>query len=103
FHDNVMGIVPGGAHQPNGLDFWWDSFSGNTANCWFNNTSYRPITTDPAFPPGLPNCNNGQNPGSSVGTGNPTAESELLGCFAAISGGPPDTCPWFTTPPKPKP
>jgi Right handed beta helix region len=101
FHDNVMGIAPNGAHQPNGLDFWWDSFPGNTANCWYRNTSYRPVTTDP--PTGLPDCNGGTDPSLSVGTGNPTAESELLGCFAAIEGGPPGTCPWFQTPPKPSP
>ena len=23
---------------PNGVDFWWDEWSGNTGNCWFNNT-----------------------------------------------------------------
>ena len=23
---------------PNGIDFWWDEFSGNTGNCWFDNT-----------------------------------------------------------------
>jgi hypothetical protein len=103
FHDNVMGIALNGAHQPNGLDFWWDSFSGNTANCWFRNTSYRPVITDPAYPPGLPDCNNGTDPSLSVGTGNPPAEQELLACFAEIEGGPPGTCTWFQTPPKPSP
>jgi hypothetical protein len=103
FHDNVMGVAPNGAQQPNGLDFWWDSFPGNTANCWYRNTSYREVTTDPAYPPGLPDCNDGQDPSLSVGTGNPPAEAELLGCFAVIEGGPPDTCTWFETPPKPSP
>ena len=26
------------ATMPNGNDFWWDEFSGNTKNCWFGNT-----------------------------------------------------------------
>ena len=38
FHDNVMGVSPAGKQQPNGLDFWWDNFPGNTGNCWWDNT-----------------------------------------------------------------
>jgi hypothetical protein len=105
FHDNVMGIAPDGTHLPNGLDFWWDSYPNNTANCWWGNTSYRPITTDPST--GLPDCNNGTDPSQSVGTGNGPAEAELLRCFGSISSGPPDpddpNCDWFRTPPRPSP
>jgi hypothetical protein len=101
-HDNVMGVAPDGSAQPNGTDFWWDSFVGNTGNCWFNNhpAAGKQITTDPEP---LPNCNNGQDPGSSMGTGDMQNEGELFGCFAAFTATDydPTTCPWFETPPKP--
>jgi hypothetical protein len=42
---------------------------------------------------------------TSVGTGGPAQEQELLSCFAAIEQEEqkeePATCPWFTTPSKP--
>jgi hypothetical protein len=104
FHDNVMGIAPSGAHQPNGTDFWWSSWPGTTGNCWFKNTSYRPITSEPP-PPGLPNCNNGKDPSLSVGTGDAVAINELLSCLTAIDNPDPNdpNCSWFHTPPKPTP
>jgi hypothetical protein len=104
FHDNVMGIAPNGAHQPNGTDFWWSSWPGTTGNCWFKNTSYRPITSEPP-PPGLPNCNNGTDPSLSVGTGDAVAINELLSCLTAIDNPDPNdpNCSWFRTPPKPTP
>ena len=37
FTANVMGVAPDGAVQPNGTDFWWDAFPGNTGNCWWGN------------------------------------------------------------------
>jgi hypothetical protein len=103
FHDNVMGVSPSGQVQPNGLDFWWDNFAGNTANCWYDNQAApgKQVKTSPAS---LPDCNHGQNPSSSMGTGpDPANESELLGCLGAIETGgyDPTTCPWFVTPPKP--
>lgn len=104
FHHNAMGVAPNGSRQPNGTDFWWDSFPGNTGNCWFANQAApgRSITTSPPAPL-MPNCNNGQNPGSSTGIGWAPNEAELVGCLAAISTGSFDstTCPWFETPPKP--
>jgi hypothetical protein len=104
FHDNVMGIAPNGAHQPNGLDFWWSSWPGTTGNCWFKNTSYRPITSEPP-PPGLPNCNDGTDPSLSVGIGDAVAIGELLSCLTAIDNPDPNdpNCTWFKTPPKPTP
>jgi hypothetical protein len=104
FHDNLLGIAPSGAHKPNGLDFWWSSWPGTTGNCWFRNTSYRPITSLPA-PPDLPDCDNGTNPALSVGTGNQEAIAELLGCLTAIDNPDPNdpNCSWFRTPPKPTP
>ncbi len=104
FHDNLMGIAPNGSHQPNGQDFWWSSWPGTTGNCWYANRSYKPITSEPA-PPNLPNCKNGTDPSSSVGTGDPVAINELLTCLTAIDNPNPNDpdCTWFATPPKPKP
>jgi hypothetical protein len=104
FHDNVMGIAPNGAHQPNGTDFWWSSWPGTTGNCWYANHSYKPITSEPP-PPGLPNCNNGRDPSLSVGTGYGPAITELLSCLTAVDNPDPNdpNCSWFRTPPKPKP
>jgi Right handed beta helix region len=102
-YDNRMGVRPGGSPDPNGTDFWWDSFTGSRGNCWFRNTGPKPITTSP---PALPNCDNGTDPGTSVGTGYPPNESELTACLVAFEtrtfqqGGP---CPWFDTPPEPGP
>jgi hypothetical protein len=103
YFDNILGRAPGGAKKPNGLDFWWDSYPNNTGNCWHDNGTYTsdppPSPTPGASVPGfLP-----EDCSTSNGTGNPPAEAELLGCFAAIEKGDydPASCPWFETPPKP--
>lgn len=102
---NVMGVAPGGAARPNGTDFWWDSFLGNTGNCWWGNTAAagKKVTSDPAA---LPNCVNGTVPSSSIGLGNPLAEAELVACFAGfiVAGypyGDATTCDWTKTPARP--
>jgi hypothetical protein len=105
FHGNVMGVAPDGSSKPNGTDFWWDSFTGNTGNCWFSNTTAlgKSITSSPPAPL-LPDCNNGQDPSMSTGNGIPPSnEAELVQCLAGFStvGYDPNACPWFTTPPKP--
>jgi hypothetical protein len=104
FHDNVMGMAPDGKAEPNGTDFWWDDFAGNTGNCWYSNTAApgKSITSSPPAPL-LPNCGNGQNPSSSTGTGYPPNEGELVQCLAGFSavGYDPNACPWFKTPSKP--
>jgi hypothetical protein len=105
FHDNVMGIAPNGDVKPNGTDFWWDNYPGNTGNCWFSNRAApgKSITSSPP-PPLLPDCNNGQDPSMSTGNGIPPSnEAELVQCLAGFStvGYDPNTCPWFSTPPKP--
>jgi len=104
FYGNTMGVSPKGKVEPNGTDFWWDSFAQNTGNCWYDNKAApgASITSDPN-PLFLPNCSNGHDKSQSHGNGNPTAEAELLGCFGAIeaSGYDPSQCPWFATPPKP--
>jgi hypothetical protein len=107
FYGNVMGQAPDGTKARNGLDFWWDSYPSNTGNCWHDNTGVdgdrASLTSFPlqspvegASVPGfLP-----EDCASSVGTGGPTQEAELLGCFASFTFDA-DTCDWFATPPKP--
>jgi hypothetical protein len=103
-HHNVMGITPRDKAKPNGTDFWWDQFLGNTGNCWYANRGAGAITSSPP-PPLLPNCNNGQNPDSSIGLGNPINEAELAICAIPFITGDLDpgtsACPWFRTPEKP--
>jgi len=103
-YGNVMGRNLAGQADPNGVDFWWDSFVGNRHNCWYDNTGKNgtaaSVTSSPP-PLLLPrNCS------TSLGIGWPTNEVELLACFAGMEiedgGGPPlPTCNWFTTPPEP--
>jgi hypothetical protein len=100
-----MGVSPTGAVKPNGTDFWWDSFPGNTGNCWYGNKAApgSSVTTSPLL---LPDCANGSDPGSSVGIGDIPNESELIACLAGftVSGypdGDPNTCTWTATPAQP--
>jgi hypothetical protein len=107
FYGNAMGRAPDGSIKPNGTgdpatgrtDFWWDQFVGNTGNCWHDNTGQdgtaASVTSTPLMPLLPASCD-----GSSVGTGGPQQEAELLNCLADITF---DTrqCPWFTTPSKP--
>jgi hypothetical protein len=106
-YGNVMGQSPDGTKARNGVDFWWDSYVSNTGNCWHDNTG---VNGDRAslntFPPLGPVA--GQSiPGflpedcaSSIGTGGPTQEAELLACFADFTFDV-NSCDWFQTPPKP--
>jgi len=98
--DNKMGITPEGKADPNGLDFWWDSFAGSRGNCWYRNTGPKPITMSPA---GLPDCRDGRDFASSVGTGSPN-ELELISCVAAFETrnfDPDGPCPWMRPPTEP--
>ncbi|MEA2389137.1 MAG: hypothetical protein QOG41_1910 [Thermoleophilaceae bacterium] len=102
YHDNVMGIAPGGKRMPNGLDFWWDQHPSNTNNCWYHNVGVdgteSSITSDPP-PPMLPsNCQN-----VSTGATYAAKGPELGGCAASIENNEYNAtiCPWFTTPPPP--
>ncbi len=101
---NTMGVAPSGAVRPNGQDFWWDSFPTNTGNCWWGNVAApgKSVTSNTT----LPNCANGTQPSTSIGTGDIAAESELVACLAGlqVSGYPngEDTiCSWSITPNKP--
>jgi hypothetical protein len=99
YYNNVMGTAPDGTYMPNGVDFWWDNFPGNTGDCWYNNKAFtgKSIVTSPST---LPDCSGGKDPSTSVGTGDAANEQELLGCAGSVEGGT-DTCPWYSEPPKP--
>jgi hypothetical protein len=89
--------------HPNGTDFWWDEFSGNTGDCWYQNTGSDgtggsitgPGTGTP--PDVLPsNC------ATSTGGGDPAKTQYLIEC----SNGPdndtgPLDCDWWRPAPKP--
>jgi hypothetical protein len=100
YSGNTMGEAPNGTAKPNGLDFWWDDFPNSKGNCWYQNTGPAPVTTSPSA---LPDCDDGANPNSSVGNGDPANEGELLLCAAAFESEMynPDECPWFASPKKP--
>lgn len=132
FFDNHMGVAPedfrfpkaltrglggppihgeAGSALPNGVDFWWDEFTGNTANCWFGNTgpdgTRGSLRTDPplgptagaSLPAFLP-----EDCGSSLGVGNAAKTAVLLDCSTWSGGQTSDdflACDWFETPPRP--
>jgi hypothetical protein len=103
-HDNKMGITPDGKADRNGIDFWWDQFGGTRGNCWYRNYAAegRTILTSP--PGGLPDCDDGKDPASSTGTGNPQNEGELVSCVAAFETrnfDPNGPCPWLRPPTDP--
>lgn len=92
---------------PNGVDFWWDEFLGNTGNCWYKNTGWdgtsATITGSGAgLPPDPlpPDC----SPLLSIGTSDLIKEAVLLDCSMWSRG---ETsadrplCYWFDMPPRP--
>ena len=132
FYRNKMGQVPPGfkfpkaldqfgvphskssaKRMPNGTDFWWDEFSTNTGNCWYDNTGFDGKASSisgpggagrlPGTPPNLlPNCNGGKDPSSSVGGGDGAKLTYLVDC----GDGPdkdtsPTACDWWFAPEKP--
>jgi hypothetical protein len=95
-----------GPVKPNGNDFWWDEFAGNTGNCWYDNTGTDgtgasvtgPSNYGPALPPDIlpSNC------GTSVGLGDVAKEAYLLDCAISVEGnGTPLGCDFTKRPPKP--
>jgi hypothetical protein len=110
FHDNVMGQNRAGQADPNGTDFWWDQFPGNTGNCWYDNVgkngTRESLTASPSIGPVAGVSAPGFLPedcASSVGTTGPAQETELVGCLANFDQGAPTPCSWFTTPSEPQP
>jgi hypothetical protein len=101
--DNFMGMRPDGKTDINGVDFWWDQFPGARGNCWFRNVAPegRTVSTSPSP---LPNCDDGKDPASSIGTGNLQNESELGSCaivFETRDFDPNGPCPWVRAPADP--
>ena len=90
--------------MPNVNDFWWDEFSGNTGNCWFENTG-SDGTAGSITGPGSPSSPPDVLPSdcaTSVGQGDPVRTQYLIEC----SNGPDDDtgpmdCDWWQAPPKP--
>jgi Right handed beta helix region len=102
FYGNIMGVSPAGEKLPNGQDFWWDNFAGNTGNCWWDNTTAPGAELNNA-PASLPSCSGGKAPEESVGTSDFGNELELVSCFAAVSSRDySEPCPWFETPARPR-
>jgi hypothetical protein len=126
YHDNKMGRAPNGKRKPNGVDFWWDEAttltidlvdppqvvmeSGVEDNCWYDNGKY---TSNPPPPTASGAVQDGRLPEACENTtdGGVVYKShylgkvlnELLPCEGAIGGGvfDPESCAWFTSPPKP--
>jgi hypothetical protein len=106
-YGNKMGQAPDGSVAKNGLDFWWDQFLANTGNCWHDNTGPNGTRASlTALPPMSPVAGQSipgflpENCATSIGTGGPAQEAELLGCLASFTFDV-DACPWFATPAKP--
>src|SRR3954467_11833217 len=109
YYNNVMGRTPDGKVMPNGVDFWWDQFPGNTGNCWYSNLGpdgrTGSVTGDPVTPPAEGTSVPGFLPedcGSpaDIGTGNPVKEAVLVSCAANVSNSSNDdpVCDWFHPP-----
>ena len=90
FFDNVMGVAPDGAQRPNGVDFWWGDQTGDTNNCWHDNTgvdgTVASVTEEPDPLPS--DCANSAADG-------PQIHQELIECFLEQP-----TCTWAETPPQ---
>jgi hypothetical protein len=121
FFSNVMGKAPPGftfpgavdqfgadhssgpGPHPNGTDFWWDEFFGNTGNCWFNNIGPDGTAGSITGPgTGTPPDVLPSNCGTSAGNGDAAKEQYLLEC----SNGPdndtgPTDCDWWRPAPRP--
>ncbi len=122
FYNNVLGRAPAGfkfpdavdkfaandrSHgpgpYPNGVDFWWDEFSGNTGNCWFNNTGPDGTAGSVTGPGrGTPPAILPSDCATSVGGGDGAKTQYLIEC----SNGPdndtgPTDCDWWRPAPKP--
>ena len=123
YYNNVMGRPPpgfrfhgaidmfgnrhgaeGSASLPNGVDFWWDEFSGNNGNCWYENTGADGTASVTGSGDGVPPDLLPSNCDSSVGNGDAVKEAVLLDCALYSRGDTPNdhpACYWFRMPPQP--
>jgi Right handed beta helix region len=92
FFDNRMGVAPNGKKRSNGVDFFWYNQTGDTGNCWYDNTGVdgteKSVTEDPDPLPS--SCDD------SAATGT-VFHPELISCFLAAG----DSCTWDQTPARP--
>ena len=100
-----------GNGHPNGIDFWWDELTGNTGNCWFDNTgpdgtarpSVGPARGSRSRPAGrLACCPRELRAPASAGR----LSRKAVGCWSASDGGTgedtgPLDCDWWQHPPQP--
>jgi hypothetical protein len=90
---------------PNGVDFWWDEWSGNTGNCWFDNTGTDGTAASVTGPgAGAPPETLPSDCASSNGGGDIDKTLILLDCSMWDRGETAadfPSCDWFTTPPEP--
>jgi hypothetical protein len=93
---NTMGVGPGGASMPNGVDFFWDE--QGLRNCWQGNIAAagKQITSDPATLPACPT-------GSLFQQSNGAKSAAEVPCASwdENTNQQPAGFTWFTTPPKP--
>jgi hypothetical protein len=115
FYGNSMSRRSDGTPDPNGTDFWWDEFAGNTGNCWHDNTgkdgTRASLTAQPPINP-VPGASSlptdipfflPEKCATSTGTSGPAQDAELVSCLANFQEGAPTPCDWFTTPAEPAP
>jgi hypothetical protein len=88
---------------PNGNDFWWHEWLGNTGNCWFDNTGADGTAASVTGPgAGNPPDMLPSDCATSVGPGDDAKTAYLVEC----SNGPdedtgPLDCDWWRPPPQP--
>ena len=67
--------------MPNGVDFEWDEFSGNTGNCWYGNVNAQGVSGTGTGPyPGAPPNVLPSDCDSSVGPGDAMKTAILIDC-----------------------
>jgi hypothetical protein len=85
---------------PNGVDFWWDEWSGNTGNCWFDNTGSDGTAASVTGPgAGSPPEVLPSDCATSTGSGDGAKTVTLLACSSWSRGDTTadyPTCDWWT-------
>ena len=91
-----------GRVMPNGVDFWWDEFAGNTNNCWFNNKGPDGTAAASPAPARAPRPTSCPPTATTPGIGDTAKLAIELDCADGPDEdtGPLD-CPWWRIPPKP--
>ena len=78
-----MGVAPDGSVEPNGTDFWWDTYPGNTGNCWYGNNAGAGQRRSRRRRRRCPTAPTARTRARASGTGDPGNEGELVGCLLA--------------------